>query len=284
MSAPEETINKCFERIEKAGIRFDKPKSELSKETQEEIKQMADGSYSIEPKWKRDFNSYIETLKELRIKLSQRFAAHDKKFERFIPAENTNLSWNILKDKQYVYVQDVENGIPLFAQVSDIKPFSSKTEYHKLANEIKEQWLEQPSADTKILPAYKSQTFYQDAQYFTLRTEDGKLQALANIELQNDGIMWGRNLNTAPLNQGPHGKIKGCGKAIIARMVSFCLETGNNILKIATDNPENIRYLKSLGMKEDGIRNIDGNINTVLSFDKEGMKLFLDKYQVNLSF
>ncbi len=67
-------------------------------------------------------------------------------------------------------------------------------------------------------------------------------------------------------------------------MVSFCLETGNDILKFATNKPENIMLYKSLGMIEDGTRNFNGEIHTVLKFDKTAMQLFLNKYQVNLSF
>ena len=116
-----------------------------------------------------------------------------------------------------------------------------------------------------------------------MHTEDGRLQALANVEIQNDGILWGRSLNTAPWNQGTNAEIRGCGKAIIARMVSFCLETGNNIMKFATNKPENVKFYKSLGMVEDGTRNFNGEIHTVLKFDKQSMELFLNKYQINLS-
>ena len=125
---------------------------------------------------------------------------------------------------------------------------------------------------------------YPDAHYFTLHTDDGRLQAIANVELQNDGIAWGRSLNTAPQNQGSNAEIRGCGKAVIARMVSFCLETGNKVLKFATDKPENIRFYKNLGMVNDGTRNFGGTIHTVLKFDEDSMKTFLNKYQINLSF
>jgi len=39
-----------------------------------------------------------------------------------------------------------------------------------------------------------------------------------------------------------------------------------------------------LGMTESGTRNLGGNINTVLKFDKESMETFLNKYQINLAF
>lgn len=284
MSADENTINKCFERIEKAGIRFDVPKSKLPLETQKEIASMADGSYTIIPKEDRDFAQYMGTLALRRTQLIQRFADKDSKFSKFIPQKDVNLPWNILKDGQSVYVQNVREGKPLFADVKDIPPFSDKSEYLTLANDIKNQWLKKSYPDADILPAYKSVTLYPDANYFTLRTEDGRLQAVANVEIQNNGEVWGRSLNTAPWNQGSEAEIRGCGKAVIARMVSFCLETGNKILKFATNKPENIKFYKNLGMVEDGTRNFNGEIHTVLKFDEDSMKTFLNKYQINLSF
>ncbi len=278
MSADIDTVNKCFERIEKAGIRFDKPKSELPQEIQNEITKMSDGSYSVEPKSDRDFKEYIQAL------LNRRSALLGKLPQKFIPKAELELPWNILKDGQSVYLQNVREGKALFGEIQDIRPFSNKTVYRKLASDIKNQWLRKPYPEADILPPYKSTTFYPDAQYFVLRTEDGRIQALANVEVQNDGVMWGRSLNTAPWNQGSNPEIRGSGKAVIARMVSFCLETGNDILKFATNKPENIMLYKSLGMIEDGTRNFNGEIHTVLKFDKTAMQLFLNKYQVNLSF
>lgn len=285
MSADESVINKCFERIEQAGIRFDVPKSELPKEVQEEIARMADGTYSVEPKADRDFKAYMEKLAERGSFLSSKL---DNQYKQFIPKEGVNegvsLPWNILKDGQSVYLQNVREGRSVFGEIRDILPFSDKSEYKKLASDIKKQWLRKPYPEADILAPYRSTTFYPDAQYFVLRTEDGRIQALANVEIQKDGIMWGRSLNTAPWNQGSNPEIRGAGKAVIARMVTFCLETGNDVLKFATNKPENIRLYKSIGMKEEGTRNFNGEIHTVLSFDKESMQLFLNKYQINLSF
>ncbi len=281
MSADESVINKCFERIEKAGIRFDVPKSELPKEVQEEIAQMADGTYSVEPKSDRDFKTYMKTLADRRKILSEKL---DNKFSQFIPKEGVVLPWNILKDGQSVYLQNVREGRSVFGEIQDILPFSDKSEYRQLAADIKKQWLRKPNPEADILAPYRSTTFYPDAQYFVLRTEDGRIQALANVEIQKDRIMWGRSLNTAPWNQGSNPEIRGAGKAVIARMVSFCLESGNDVLKFATNKPENIRLYKSIGMVEEGKRNLNGEINTVLRFDKDTMQLFLNKYQVNLSF
>ena len=284
MSAPKETIEKCFKRIEAAGIRFDVPKSQLSEDTQKEIKMMSDNTFTMDSKADRDYEEYKKVL-AARIKiLTERFAEKDTKFERFIPQKDVKLPWNILKDGQGVYIQDVQAGIPLFGDIKDITPFSNQGEYDKLASDIKEQWMGKSYPEADILPPYKTQTLYTDAHYITLYSEDGKLQAIANLELQNDGVMWGRSLNTAPWNQGKDGQIRGCGKAVIARMVSICMETGNDLLKFATDKPENVKFYKSLGMVEGGTRNFGGNINTVLKFDKESMQTFLDKYQINLAF
>ena len=202
MSADENMINKCFERIEKAGLRFDIPKSKLPKETQEEIAKMADGSYTITPKEDRDFAEYMQTLLIRRGVLSKRFAGKGEKFKQFVPSENSNLPWNILKDGQSVYLQDVQDGKPLFGDIKDIFAFSDKAEYQKLAADIKKQWLKKPNSEAEILPAYKSTTLYPDANYFTLRTDEGRLQAIANVEIQDNGEIWGRSLNTAPWSQG----------------------------------------------------------------------------------
>ena len=245
---------------------------------------MSDNTYTMESKADRDYKEYMKVLANKTEVLSKRFADIDVKFKKFIPDKNAILPWNILKDGQGVYIQDIQAGIPMFGDIKDIPAFSDKSKYDGLASDIKSQWFSAPYPNADILPPYKTQTLYPDAHYITLRSEDGKLQALANLEIQNDGIMWGRSLNTAPWNQGKDGQIRGCGKAIIARMVSICLETGNDVLKFATDKPENIKFYKSLGMTEDGTRNFGGNINTVLKFDKTSMQTFLDKYQINLAF
>ena len=284
MSADEKVIDKCFERIKNAGIRFDVPKSKLPKETQKEIAQMADGSYKLESKADRDFKLYKKELEEKRKILLQRFTTKDKKFQKFVPQKDILLPWNILKDRQSVYLQNIREGKALFGEIKDITPFSDKSEYKRLANIIQKQWLKKPYPEADILAPYRSTTFYPDAHYFTLTTEDGRLQAIANVEIQKDGIIWGRSLNTAPWNQGKDGEIRGCGKAIIARMVSFCLERGIDTLKFATNKPENIKLYKSIGMEEDGKRNFNGEIHTVLKFNKQAMELFLNKYQINLSF
>lgn len=284
MSADESVLNKCFERIQKAGIRFDIPKSKLPADVQKEIAMMSDGFYSVEPKSDRDFRAYLEQLKIQRQQLIERFKTKDNRLQSLLPKENVQLPWNILKNGQSVYLQNVREGKPLFGVIKDIPAFSNKSEYKNLISEITEQWLGKNYPEADILPPYRTGTLYPDAHYFTLHTDDGRLQAIANVEIQNDGIAWGRSLNTAPQNQGSNAEIRGCGEAVIARMVSFCLETGNKVLKFATDKPENIRFYKNLGMVNDGTRNFGGTIHTVLKFDEDSMKTFLNKYQINLSF
>ena len=284
MSADTTTIDKCFEKIESAGIRFDVPKSKLSDKTQNEIRMMANNTYSVESKADRDFKKYEEILANRINILSKILSDKNTKFKKFIPKRKIDLPWNILKDGAGVYLQDVQAGTPLFGDIKDITPFSNTFDYDKIANDLKNDWLNKTYPNAEILPPYKSQTFYEDAYYVTLRTENGKLQALANVEIQDDGALWVRSLNTAPWNQGTNGQIRGCGKAILARIVSLCLETGNYTLKLATENPENIKFYKNIGMEENGYRNIGGTINTILQFDKAGMETFLNKYQINLAF
>lgn len=284
MSANENTINKCFEKIEKAGIRFDISKSELDKNIQDEIKTMSDGTYWIESKADRDYKKYMVTLSERRKELQNRYSKKEKIFGKFIPKLEVNLPWNILKDGQSVYIQNIQEGMPAFANIKDIPAFSAPAEYKKLGANIRNQWLKNIHNGSEVLPPYLSSTFYPDAYYFTLRTDDNKLQALANIEIQKNGELWIRSLNTAPTNQGTNPLYRGCGKAIMARIVSFCLETGNDKIKLATNKEENIKFYKGLGMKICGTRNFNGEINTVLEFDKAAMELFLNKYQINLSF
>ncbi len=283
MSANEKQINEAFDRIEKAGIRFDVSKLDLPFDLQNEIASMADGTYSVIPKEDRDFAEYLKILPEKRKMLSDKLKDKNQLYKKLIPSENNQLPWNILKDGQSVYLQNIKEGHSLFGQIEDILPFSDESVYKKLATELKRQWNLKKYPEADILPPYKSGKFYPDAVYFVLRADD-KIQALANIEVQSDGSIWGRSLNTAPWNQGKYRTIKNSALAVIARMVSYCLETGNDTLKFATDKPENIQLYKSIGMKEAGYRYFNGAKNVVLKFDKQDMLTFLNKYQINLSF
>lgn len=287
LSADEKDINRAFDSIEKAGIRFDVPKSKLPIDLQEEIKQMANGKYYIKPKADRDFDNYTDTIQNKIKMFEDKFIDKSKSFELFMPKIRniSDLPRNILKDGQYMYLQNVREGRPLYGQVEDITIFS-ETKYKELTEEIKNEWLPYAknfNQKADILPVYKTGKFYSDATYFILRA-DNKLQAIANLEIQPDNCLWVRCLNSAPWNQGKNGEIRGSGTTVMARMVSFCLETGNSVLKLATDKQENINFYKKLGMKEDGIRNINGIENVILYFDEAGMKEFLNKYQPNLSY
>lgn len=283
MSANEKQINEAFDRIKAAGIRFDVSKLDLPQELQKEIASMADGSYTITPKEERDFAAYKKMLPQRREILIDRLKDKDAKLMKFVPKEGVNLPWNVLKDAQSVYLQNIKEGRSVFGEVKDILPYSDESEYKLLAHELKKQWRQEKYPEAEILPPYKSGKLYPDAVYFVLRAE-GKIQALANIEVQDDGCVWGRSLNTAPWNQGKARTMKNSAKAVIARMVSYCLETGNHTLKFATDKPENVALYKSLGMKEDGVRYFNGVKNTVLTFDKESMEKYLNIFQINLSF
>lgn len=283
MSANEKQINEAFDRIEEAGIRFDISKLDLPEELQEEISQMAKGSYAVIPKEDRDYAEYMQVLPKRREFLMERLKDKDEKFAAFVPKPDIKLPWNILKDGQSVYLQNIKEGRSAFGEVHDIMPFSSKSEYDNLAAKLKRQWSPKKYPNANILPPYKNGKLYPDAYYFVLTAED-KIQAVANLEIQDDGCMWGRSLNTAPWNQGEYRTYKNSAKAIIARMVSCCLETGNDTLKFATSDDKNIALYKSIGMKEDGTRYINGEKNTVLTFDKEAMEMYLNKFQINLSF
>lgn len=282
MSADGKNLNRAFDSIENAGIRFDTPKSQLSKELQAEIKQMADGTYSVIPKEDRVYAEYMKTLPRRRDMLLERIQDKDAKFQAFIP-KDVKLPWNILMDGQCTYLQNYKEGKPLLGEIQDIPIFSDKSVYETIAAKIKKDWLKNPNPSADILPMYQTSKYYPDANYFVLKAEN-KIQAIANVELQNDGCLWVRGLNTAPWNQGKAREIRGCGTAIMARIASFCLETGNKTLKLATDKPENIQFYKSLGMKEAGTKSFGGYLNTVLEFNEDEMRLFLNKYQINLTF
>ena len=287
MSADESIINKSFNKIKDAGIRFDTPKNKLSKETQEEIERISRGEINVKPKVQRDFEEYKLALTQRKNNLSTTLKGKGKEFKAFMPKEQSikSIPSNIVKDGQTIYLQNIKEGKPLFGEISDIPIFSDDNKLKELHSEIKNQWL--PTApinsDADILPVYKSGTYYNDAHYFVLKTEDNKIQAVSNLEIQGDKCLWVRNLNSAPWNQGKDAEIKGCGTGLMARMASFCIETGNDTLKLATNKPENVIFYKKLGLNECGNRNIAGIDNTVLSFDKKGMQKFLDNYEQNLT-
>lgn len=285
MSADEKIINGAFDRIKESGIRFDTPKSQLPKDVQKEIKTMTDDSYSITPKWQRDYDAYQETLEKRAMELSKKYQDKDEVFKSFIPKKEnySTLPWNILKDGQSVYLQNIKDGKSMFGEVKDLPAFSSPEEYQNLKHDLKTQWASAKYPDAEILPSYKFMKLRSDAYYFVLKTDD-KIQALMNVEAKEDRTLWAWALNTAPWNQGENREMTKCGTAVMARAVSFCLETGNDKLRLATDKPQNVKFYASLGMKEEETQDSEGRPNTVMVFDKESMKLFLNKYQKDLAF
>ena len=94
----------------------------------------------------------------------------------------------------------------------------------------------------EILSMYLNVQIYDDAEYFVLESND-KIQAIGNLETQKDGNIWLRGLNSAPWNQGEYRTYKNSARAIIARMVSFCLESGNNTLELATNKKAILNFI-----------------------------------------
>jgi hypothetical protein len=282
MTASSDAIKESFAKIANAGIRFDTPKQNLPSKLQREIKQMADNSYSVIPKEDRDFADYMKYLKKLRASLSKRYAKHDKKFMAFVPNPDLKLPWNLLKDGYYLYLQNQIDGESVFARIHDIPAFSPKSEYENVIDKIKSQWLAFNNKQAEILPVYQSGLIYPDATYFILEYED-KIQAISNVELQKDGIMWVRGLNIAPWNQGRKRKFEKCGIAVMARITSFAIERGAAQLRLAAKE-EIADYYRKLGMTEIEQKFFDGVPHTVFAFYESGMRGLLSKFQINLSF
>lgn len=282
MTAKEDVIKNSFEKIAAAGIRFDVPKQKLATKLKKEIAKMADNSYKITPKEDRDFADYMKYLKKLADTLTKRFASQDKRFKAYIPQVNSSLPWNLLKDGYYLYLQNQGDGESVFARIYDIPPFSPKRDYDNFINKIKSDWLTTNNAAARILPVYKNGITYPDAHYFILEY-DNKIQAIANLELQNDGIMWIRGMNTAPWNMGADKTFAHCGLSIMARIVSFALERNITTIKLAPDK-DVAEFYSRLGMQITGQRVFDGEPRPVFEFDTEGMKHLLNRFQVNLSF
>ena len=288
MSANTDDINKAFDHIEKAGIRFDKKKKDLPKEVQEEIQKIAKGDINIIPKAVRDLENYKKMLLEKREMLKERLNGKSANLQRFLPDKNSieSLPVNILKPSQKVYLHDSTSVKPCLGEIREISPYSNPSYYKNIKNCIKNTWIpyaKKHNPNAEILEAYKNGKFYEDATYVTLWA-NGELQAIGNVEAQNDGCLWGRGLNTAPWNQGETPKIKGAGTAILMRRLALCLETGNSTFKIATKNKQLIDYYQRLGMQKNEIKSFSGVDYQVLSIDKEGMKKALKTYQKYLSY
>lgn len=287
MSADVKHINEAFDKIEKAGIRFDVPKNELPEETQEEIRKISNGEIDLTPKAVRDLEVYKKSLISKYNILSERFKEKDSNLQTFLPdLDHTNeLPTYLLKSGQKVYLQDTKSTSASFGEVREILPFSKETNYKNLQEYIQDVWVpyaQNQSPKSDILDNYKEGKFYPDATYYTLWA-NGKLQGLINVEIQ-DGEFWARSLNTAPWNQGDNPQIKGVGTALVAKAASLCIETGNYKLNLATNKKENIEFYKKLGMKEGEVKEYYGIPYQVLYFDKDSLMKFLQEYQRYLSY
>lgn len=123
---------------------------------------------------------------------------------------------------------------------------------------------------------------YPDAQYFILEY-DNKIQAVANIELQSDGVMWVRGLNTAPWNMGPDKTYAHCGLSVMTRIVSFAIERGQKTIRLAADDTV-ANFYQKLGMQNIGEKFFGGVRHTVFEFDTDTMHGLINRFQINLSF
>ena len=283
MSAGVDKINEAFDKIEKAGIRFDVPKNQLPIETQKEIEKISKGEIDLKPKAVRDLENYKKQLYTKGEKLQSKFIDKPKSMQAFMPDTDAieNLPINILKDRQKIYLKNTKSLKPCLGEVREISPFSSDTTYDNPRNIIANNWCKNNNPDAEIIKMYKDGKFYPDATYLTLFAEN-RLQGLVNIEVQ-DNELWIRGLNTAPWDQGSNPDIIGVGTALMARAMSFCLETGNDVLKLAPNSEKNAEFYKKMGFKDGGIKEFNSIDYPILTIDKAGMKKFLDEYQRFLS-
>ena len=296
MSAGEEKINEAFDKLEKANIRFDKPKYELSEDQQIEIERIARDEIELKPKAVIDIEEYKIRIAKKHDELTKRFDCKPEHLKSYLPDLDkiNSLPTFILKDNQLVYLKNTQSTAPCMGRVKDIMPFSNDNLYHNIFDYIENVWVpyaekENPKAD--IRRDYTKGNYYPDATYFAVFADDkthgeDSLQGIVNLEMQHDGAFWVRNLNTAPWNQGEKPLIKGVGSELMARVISFCIETDKFPLKLATNKQENIEFYQKLGFKKDGIRKFfDGDVpNQVFSMDKEDAMKFLDEYQRFLSY
>lgn len=283
MSAGTDKINEAFDKIEKAGIRFDTPKSALSDETLDEIDKIVKGEINLVPKSIRNLEEYKSTLIKKEQILRKRLENKPDNLKAYLPnLDNlSRLPICILKDRQKVYLKNTHSLKPCLGEVRDITPFSKESVYDNLREVIKNTWLKDNNNIADIIKMYKDGKFYPDATYVTMFA-DNKLQGLVNIEVQ-DGEFWVRGLNTAPWNQGEDILIQGVGSALMARVMSLCIETGNFPLKLAPNNEKSANFYKSMGFKDDGVKEFGTMDYPVLSLDENGIRKYLDEYQKYLS-
>lgn len=284
MSGDTNVLNNAFDKIQNAGIRFDTPKKELPEELQKEIEKISRGEIDLKPKYIRDFEQYKLVLEKRRADLEERFDGKSSAMRSYLPdlSKYEQLPTFILKDRQQMYLKNSHSLKPCFGEVRDIYPFSKESSYDNLREVIKNSWLKDTTQGNEIIKMYKEDKFYPDATYITLFS-DKKLQGLVNVEVQ-DGEFWVRGLNTAPWNQGEDPEFQGVGSALMARIMSLCLETGKPVLKLAPNNTKSEIFYKRMGFKDAGVKEFGGIDYPVLSLDKEGMTKFLDAYQRYLSY
>ncbi len=283
MSANTDEINRAFDKIKKAGIRFDVPKYELPEEIQEEIEKYSKGDISLKPKTIRDLEEYKEKLYSKREILKKKLEDKPMISEQFMPKPESieKLPSNILKDRQKVYLKNTNSLKVCLGETREITPYSSDSTYDNLRSTIKNTWLNSGYNDGEVLQSYKDGKFYPDATYITL-SADRKLQGLVNIEIQ-DNEFWVRDLNSAPWNQGESPQLMGVGSALMARAMSLCLETGNKNLKLAPNNETSSEFYKKMGFEESGIKEFGGIDYIIWNIDEAGMKKYLDEYERFLS-
>lgn len=283
MSAGVDKINEAFDKIEKAGIRFDKPKRELPPETLEEIDKITRGEINLLPKAVRNLKEYKSILVQKEQMLSSRIEDKPYELNAYLPNLDNldNLPIYLLRDRQKVYLKNTKSLKPCMGEVREIMPFSKESAYDNLREAVKNSWVKSNANTAEIIKMYKDGKFYPDATYITIFA-DNKLQGLVNVEVQN-GEFWVRGLNTAPWNQGEDPLIHGVGSALMARVMSLCLETGNFPLKLAPNNEKSANFYRSIGFTDDGVKEFGGIDYPVMSLDESGIRKYLEEYQKYLS-
>lgn len=284
MSGDTEVINKAFDKVEKAGIRFDKPKWELSADEQAEIGKIDRGEISLKPKYVRDFEDYKIVLANKEKELTERLKDKPQHLKAFIPDLSLieTLPTYLVKDRQMMYLKNSHSLKQCFGEIREITPFSKDGAYDNLRDVVTNVWCKDKTPGSEVLKMYKDGKYYPDATYITLFS-DNKLQGLVNIEIQ-EGEFWIRGLNTAPWNQGDDPQIQGVGSALMGRAMSLCLETGHPVLKLAPNNAKSAAFYKSMGFKDAGSKEFNGIDYPVMSIDEAGMKKYIEGYQRYLSY
>lgn len=284
MSGDTSVINSAFDKIEKAGIRFDTPKWELPEEIQAEIERISRGEMNIVPKYLRDFEAYKLVLTRKAHELNERLKGKPEQLRAFLPDLSIydSLPTYIMKDRQIVYLKNSHSLKPCYGEIREIPPFSKENAYNNLREVLQNSWGQDKTHGSEIIKMYQEGRIYPDATYITLFS-DKKLQGVVNIEVQ-DNEFWIRGLNTAPWNQGEDPQIQGVGSALMARAMSLCLETGQKVLKLAPNNAKSEAFYKKMGFVDTGVKEFNGIDYPVLSIDEAGMKKYIEEYQKYLSY